>query len=106
MNFCKCGGLMLPKNVKGKLVLECRKCRSRQKAKGRGFKLKERIGHERGEIVVVDQELEVLPKTRQSCPRCEHPYAFWWLQQTRSGDEPPTRFLRCVECGYRWREYD
>jgi len=41
------------------------------------------------------------------CPKCKknQPVNFWMIQ-TRSADESPTRFFRCTECGETWREYD
>ena len=28
-----------------------------------------------------------------------------WMFQTRSADEPTTRFYRCTKCKYTWRDY-
>ena len=39
------------------------------------------------------------------CEECGHTTAWYTIKQTGSADEPPTRFFKCVECGYRWREY-
>jgi len=36
---------------------------------------------------------------------CGHTVAWYTIKQTGSADEPPTRFFKCKECGYRWREY-
>ena len=30
----------------------------------------------------------------------------YWEIQTRSADESPTRFFKCLNCGKNWREYD
>ncbi|MCW3991867.1 MAG: hypothetical protein NWE79_04105 [Candidatus Bathyarchaeota archaeon] len=27
------------------------------------------------------------------------------MVQTRSADESPAQFYRCIECGHTWREY-
>jgi DNA-directed RNA polymerase subunit M len=40
------------------------------------------------------------------CDKCGHSEAWYTLKQTASADEPPTRFFKCKECGYRWREYN
>ena len=40
------------------------------------------------------------------CESCSHTEAWYVLKQTASADEPPTRFFKCTECGYRWREYN
>ena len=57
--------------------------------------------------VVGDKEakLNSLPTTKIECPKCGHAEAFWWFLQTRSGDEPPTQFYRCVKCSHTWRSY-
>jgi DNA-directed RNA polymerase subunit M len=39
------------------------------------------------------------------CEECGHSVAWYTIKQTGSADEPPTRFFKCKECGYRWREY-
>ena len=57
--------------------------------------------------VVSDKEskLTTLPITKIDCPRCGHDEAVWWFLQTRSGDEPPTQFYRCLKCNHTWRSY-
>ena len=40
------------------------------------------------------------------CNKCGHEEAWYTIKQTASADEPPTRFFKCKECGYRWREYN
>ena len=57
--------------------------------------------------VVGDKEakLNSLPTTKIECPKCGHNEAMWWFLQTRSGDEPPTQFYRCVKCNHTWRSY-
>jgi len=41
-----------------------------------------------------------------TCDDCGHGEAWYTIKQTASADEPPTRFFKCKECGYRWREYN
>ena len=41
-----------------------------------------------------------------TCEECGHGVAWYTIKQTGSADEPPTRFFKCKECGYRWREYN
>lgn len=57
-------------------------------------------------IEVVDKKIEILPKTKEECPSCKHPEAFYWVVQTRSADEAPTKFFKCVKCNHSWRDYD
>ena len=40
------------------------------------------------------------------CDDCGHTKAWYTIKQTGAADEPPTRFFKCQECGYRWREYN
>ena len=40
------------------------------------------------------------------CEKCGHGVAWYTIKQTGAADEPPTRFFKCKECGYRWREYN
>ncbi len=40
------------------------------------------------------------------CDDCGNQEAWYTLKQTASADEPPTRFFKCTECGYRWRGYN
>lgn len=56
--------------------------------------------------IVVSKISETLPKVKVTCPRCGNNEAYFWVQQTRAADEPPTRFYRCTRCGYTWREYE
>ncbi len=40
------------------------------------------------------------------CDDCGHDEAWYTIKQTGAADEPPTRFFKCKDCGYRWREYN
>jgi DNA-directed RNA polymerase subunit M len=43
--------------------------------------------------------------TDVTCDDCGGGEAWYTIKQTGAADEPPTRFFKCKECGYRWREY-
>jgi DNA-directed RNA polymerase subunit M len=60
---------------------------------------------EKARVVTDINDPEILPKSREMCPKCSFNEAYWMIQQTRSADESPTRFYICVRCGHRWREY-
>ncbi len=45
------------------------------------------------------------PTIKMDCETCGHDEAVWWMFQTRSADEPTTRFYRCQKCKYTWRDY-
>ncbi|CAK7304998.1 DNA-directed RNA polymerase III subunit RPC10 [Vulpes lagopus] len=49
---------------------------------------------------------ENVDSTAESCPKCEHPRAYFMQLQTRSADEPMTTFYKCcnAQCGHRWRD--
>jgi len=113
VKFCpRCGSLMTLRNVGGKVVWVCPSCGYQEEA-GPGSAqlavLRQQIKHDAKErLVVIDKNAkpESLPKTRAVCPRCGYHEAYYWVVQTRKADEPPTRFFKCVRCGYVWREYD
>jgi len=107
MQFCpKCGKLMLPKKSESGVTIVCSSCGYTEKGeKLEEYRVVKKAG--RGEnITVLEEKTEpTLPTTRTHCPSCGHDVAYWWLRQTRAGDEPSTRFYRCVKCGKVWREY-
>ncbi len=45
------------------------------------------------------------PTIKIDCEKCGHDEAVGWMFQTRSADEPTTRFYRCQKCKYTWRDY-
>lgn len=107
MKFCeKCGNLLVAKHGRKLTHLVCRKC-------GKEYRIHEKIKisedlHDHKKSVVVmgkDETQQDLPTTHILCPECEHGEAFWWMQQTRSADEPPTLFYKCKKCGHSWRNY-
>tara|TARA_Y100000310_G_scaffold345820_1_gene470484 strand:+ start:17603 stop:17890 length:288 start_codon:yes stop_codon:yes gene_type:complete len=72
-----------------------------------GATIKETVAKTEKEVEVIDKgELQTLPKTTAECPKCHHNTAYFWLVQTRAGDEPETKFLRCEKCEHTWRDYD
>ena len=108
MQICdKCGTLMVPTRGKTKVFLLCRKCGKKKSVERVGVaKISEKIEKTVSDYIpVLEGEDETLPKTRVICPECGNNRAFWWMKQTRSSDEPETRFYRCTECKYTWREY-
>jgi DNA-directed RNA polymerase subunit M len=103
--FCpKCGNLMVADKKKGFLI--CRKCKFRVKSKEK-VEIIEKMHEKKKGIIVMgkDEGIAELPTTRIMCPKCENMEAYWWMQQTRSADEPPTMFYKCKKCGYSWRSY-
>ena len=104
MEFCpECGGMMLPSGDEFK----CNKCGHEKKDKDKAdkYELTEKV-ETKDTVIIKGEEIDTLPTTKATCPKCGNNKAFWWLQQTRSADEAETRFLRCMKCKHTWREYD
>ncbi|MCE4625580.1 MAG: transcription factor S [Desulfurococcales archaeon] len=113
LRFCpRCKKLMIPKIVNGRKVLVCPNC-------GYTIELEDDDAYKFGapkkkspkdKIIVVDANqpppTATVLKGQVRCPRCGHDEILFWMMQTRAADEPPTRFYRCLKCGYSWREYD
>ncbi len=110
MKFCpKCGNLMTIKEIKGKRYWVCPKCNYKEEAKREKMIIGEEIKRDESKKIVVfgkGEELEQLPVTKVICPKCGNDEAYWWVQQTRAADEPPTTFYKCKKCGYTWRTYE
>jgi transcription factor S len=104
--FCqKCGSIMLPKKEGSKKLLAC-SC-GYKSTNVESAKIKETVPKKGKEVEVITKgELETLPKMKVKCPKCEHDTAYYWLVQTRAGDEPETKFLRCQKCEHTWRDYN
>ena len=99
---------MMVKKKRKRSFLTCTKCGKERPLKKEKIFISEALPISKKEIVVMqkgDEGIE-LPKTRVICPKCENREAYWWMQQTRSADEPPTLFYRCVKCSNSWRSYD
>ncbi len=100
--FCeKCGSLLIPKEKKGKKLFYCRKCKTYYNLSGR---LVEKSA-QKSKITLIGEKRPTLPTVEEECPKCGHKKAYFWIEQTRASDEPPTRFYKCKKCGHVWREY-
>ena len=110
MKFCqKCDTRMrLKRNKNGDTVtmtLECTSCGSTIPVKKP--LTKSEIGPSEDQIKVVSEDVDVktMPTLNIGCTKCNNNEAYWWLLQTRSGDEATTQFYRCTKCNHTWREY-
>ncbi|CAH9051791.1 unnamed protein product [Cuscuta europaea] len=54
-------------------------------------------------VLSVDS-LATAQKTKERCPTCGFDEAAFVEMQTRSADEPATRFYKCIGCGFTWKE--
>ena len=105
VEFCKkCGSIMLPERKGKSVFLKCRKCGHKTNKGPKDIRIVEANPKVKG-VVILEKNETILPTTEKMCPKCEHTKAYYWLQQTRSADEPPTQFFRCVKCKHVWREY-
>ena len=103
MKFCpKCGSIMMPKMAGKKTVLAC-SCGHSETAENVSFTEKSR--HTDKKIEVIEKEPTINPIVDADCPKCHHSLAEHWEVQTRSADEPATRFFKCQKCGHTRREY-
>jgi len=108
LEFCpKCGSLMTVKKKRSRSFLVCPKCGKERPLKKERLVISESLQKHKKAVIVMGKDAEAieLPKTRIICPQCENVEAYWWMQQTRSADEPPTLFYRCTKCSYSWRTY-
>lgn len=115
MEFCdECGGILVSEKKDDKSVTKCRNCGEVQEVEGGDYKVteeKEEDPMDRLNVSSEDDKSSTRPTTMKECPKCsensedekEHE---WWMEQTRSSDEPPTRFYECTECGNVHKEYD
>jgi transcription elongation factor S-II len=39
------------------------------------------------------------------CKKCKKRQCVYYELQTRSADEPMTKFIKCCNCGFQWRQY-
>lgn len=88
-------------------VLTCPKC-NYQKTGGKPKSLVVKGHSVERETVVVDVEkdkIAQLPTANYFCEKCGHDTAYYYFRQTRAADEATTRFLECVKCGHKWRDY-
>jgi len=96
--FCKkCGSLLMPSD--GKMKCRCGYSEESGKLKDKSVK--------KTKIEVIDKEQQdgAYPVINAECEKCGSKKAYFWTKQTRSSDEPETKFFKCVKCGHIWREY-
>ena len=112
IKFCpKCGSVLYPTVRDGRKILVCPKCGYEEEAADVDYTFVRRAKRSpKDRIIIVDTTqpppTAVVLKGKIQCPKCGNDEIYFWMQQTRAADEPPTRFYRCPKCGYSWREYE
>jgi len=104
LKFCPKCAVKLKKSISG---LQCSKCGYTE---GEKIKPVKKITNEEEPdfslLAFEGSEGEETHSTiKIDCAKCGHDQAVWWMFQTRSADEPTTRFYRCQKCKYTWRDY-
>jgi DNA-directed RNA polymerase subunit M len=100
--FCpKCKALMFPEGGK----LRCRRCDITMDPDEVKRAVPITTEKQEKQRVIVEEQYDLLPKTKVNCPKCDHNEAYWILRQTRAADEPETRIYTCTKCGHKWREF-
>jgi len=105
----RCGGPLRSKREDDKVYLVCSRCGYHVESTSSSLRVSSRIEHSVKEktLIIEESSASGLPITRDvTCKKCGHNEAYYWFLQTRAADEPPTRFYKCVKCGFVWREYE
>jgi DNA-directed RNA polymerase subunit M len=104
LKFCPKCEVKLKKSVSG---LQCSKCGYTEGEKVK--QTKKTISKKEPDFSLLafegDEGEESYSTIKMDCEKCGHDQAIWWMFQTRSADEPTTRFYRCQKCKYTWRDY-
>ena len=106
MDFCPKCEVRLKKNDDG--LLACSKC---QFVKEKTVNItKEKSEDANSEFLVMDESDMNQAKGLEStvpidCEKCHNKEGVSWTFQTRSADEPETKFYRCTKCNHTWRDY-
>ena len=70
----------------------------------------EELNPDRYKKIIDKKEMEEYKKnnkvgsTAYTCSKCKKKNTLVTQKQTRAGDEPPTIFVECLECGNKWTE--
>ena len=105
MEFCpNCEARL--KNDDG--LLSCPKCKYVKEKTDKPIKEKSEVANP--EFLVMDESDLSQAKGLEStikidCKKCHNQEGVCWSLQTRSADEPETRFYRCNKCNFTWRDY-
>lgn len=107
MIFCPdCGSILSPQEEGNKTFMVCEGCGHKSAGKD-DILIYEKVNSDKKlEVLNEKDDVKVMPKIKEDCPKCGYKTAYFWTVQTRAGDEAETKFFQCVKCDYRWREYE
>ena len=106
MDFCpKCDSRLKKNNDE---LLACPKCKFVKE--GAIKEETKKLEEPNPEFLVMDESDVNQAKGLEStvpidCEKCHNKEGVSWTFQTRSADEPETKFYRCTKCNYTWRDY-
>ena len=114
MDFCEdCDALLDPKRVNSIVRLFCPDCNDYKDQEASVFTTKtidRSDDPEKGKTLIIDEgdgRTVGRPSGEIYCNECKGiTEVEYWEIQTRSADESPTRFFKCLTCKKQWREYD
>jgi len=104
LKFCPKCAVKLKKSISG---LQCSKCGYTEGEKIKPVKKITKEEEPDFSLLAFEgsEGEEQYSSVKIDCAKCGHDQAVWWMFQTRSADEPTTRFYRCQKCKYTWRDY-
>ena len=117
MDFCDvCDSLLKPKRENGEVVSWCPICKEYRDGNAPTTINVENDARkaiendpERGKMLVLEEDNRTVGRSSREmyCGNCKsNQEVEYWEIQTRSADESPTRFFKCLNCEKQWREYD
>jgi len=106
MEYCPKCEIRLKKNDSGSL--HCPKCKYLKEKTVESTK--EEPEGANSEFLVMGEDDVKQAKGLEStvpidCEKCHNKEGVSWTFQTRSADEPETKFYRCTKCNHTWRDY-
>ena len=84
-------------------LMKCPSCKNSAGSEGKLTEKKK--AHKTLEIVDKKHETNSMPTIKAHCEKCGNTQAYFHTMQTRSSDEPETKFFKCTKCNNQWREY-
>jgi transcription factor S len=105
--FCKkCGKILMPKKKNDKIVMSCIICGNSSDDSSPVIMKETLAKKQQVEVVEKDNSDDVYPIAKDAeCGKCGNKEAYYWLVQTRAGDEAATKFFKCTKCKHIWRDY-